>query len=613
MTRARAHCLAGAWLALTAWSAGGAAQSGPAVTETPGVIAGRVVDAHTGEPIAGARVNVNWVNPPRATRPALDPRVPPPGLRGTDAAGRFEYSGVGPGRFRLSVSAPGYLGSAIGKQAAWEGFTSGVEHELAPGERLTDLVIRMWPTGSISGTVRDERGEPIVKATVELLTRVDGRGQRTWRSGFSRAETDDRGMYRLGGRVLNVLNISGTLTLPGPAAGEYLVVVRPAAPSAAGASVFDGPIFAPGVRFASAAQTIVLGDAEHRTGVDVVVHTGAPAGRFSVAGRLVGVPRLRAPLRVHLVPDGSMGELAAIESFAADADATGRFVFGGIPAGEYRLQAWQFPELSPQAIRVASSGGLNIPDRTPGGNRRPLVPLPADDTWVADMPLTIDGRVDDLAVPMQPGARVRGRIAFEGDSRPPAGDELVAVPVALYPGDRDMGLIPVTRVDADGSFVSVGLPPEQYRLDVRLREFDLLAPVVWWPRTVTVDGRPVIFSGLIDVGVRDVEIAITYTDRRAVLAGTVRDRDGRPRPDARVILLSSDPRAQMTCQRILAPDRAGRFAVNAATEADCLVAAVLSPPEHWRNEEYLKALLPFAVPFRMEVGQTRTVNLTVGP
>jgi protocatechuate 3,4-dioxygenase beta subunit len=610
MTRARAGCLAGAWLVLTFWSAARAEQSGPAVPGAPGVIAGRVVDAHTGEPIAGARVNVNWVNPPRATRAAmLDPRIPPPGLRGTDAAGRFEYSGVGPGRFRLSVSAPGYLGSAIGKQAAWEGFTSSVEHELAPSERLTDLVIRMWPTGSISGTVRDERGEPVVKATVELLKRVEERGHRTWRRDFSRGETDDRGRYRLGGLVLN---ISGTLTLPGPAAGEYLVLVRPAAP-AVGASVFDGPVFAPGVRLAAAAQTIVLGDGEHRTGVDVVVQTGAPAGRFSVAGRLVAAPRLRAPLRVHLVPTGSMGELAAIESFTADADAAGRFVFGGIPAGEYRLQAWHFPELSAQAVRVTPGGGLHIPDRTAGGSRRPLAPLPAADTWVADMPLTIDGRVDNLAVPMRAGARVKGRISFDGDSRPPAADELVAVPVALFPAGRDMGLIPVTRLEADGRFVSVGLPPEQYRLDVGLREHDRLAPVVWWPQTVTVDGRPVIFSGLIDVGMQDVELQITYTDRRAVLAGTVRDRAGRPRPDARIILFTADPRAPTPCERILAPDRAGTFEINAATGADCRAAAVLSPPEDWRSDEYLKTLVPFAVPFRMEVGQTRTVHLSVGP
>jgi hypothetical protein len=109
-----------------------------------------------------------------------------------------------------------------------------------------------------------------------------------------------------------------------------------------------------------------------------------------------------------------------------------------------------------------------------------------------------------------------------------------------------------------------------------------------------------------------VPVASRAHDRRAVLAGTVRDRAGRPRPDARIILFTTDPRAPAPCERILAPDRAGTFEISAATRVDCLAAAVLSPPEDWRSDEdYLQSLVPFAVPFRMELAQTRTVTLTV--
>ena len=184
----------------------------------------------------------------------------------TDQMGRFDYGAVDAGRFRLGVRAPGYLSSSLAAQASWEGFASSTEHELAPGERLTDLVIRMWPSGSISGTVRDEHGEPIVRATVQLLKRVEVFGQSRWTAWLNRAETDDRGRYRLGERSLNVVGMS---TLPGPGAGDYLVVVR-SGPSRADVSTFDGPVFAPGVRFASAASMIALGDGEHRTGLDIV-------------------------------------------------------------------------------------------------------------------------------------------------------------------------------------------------------------------------------------------------------------------------------------------------------------------------------------------------------
>jgi hypothetical protein len=611
MTRARVVGLGFATLlAGSAWVHASAQSGQPAAA--PGVIAGRVIDAVTGEPIAGARVVVNWVNPSPALRAATrDPRVASPGLRTTDEAGRFEYTGVEPGLFRLGVSALGYLRSSLGAQAAWEGFASSVEHELTPGERLTDLVIRMWPGGSISGVVRDEQGEPVVKAAVELFRRAVVYGQAGWQRLPGRAETDDRGMYRLGSRSID--NMAGAPTLQGPGAGEYLIVVRPGRPGL-GVSIFDGPVFAPGVRLASAAQVIALGDAEHRAGVDVVVRTGSARGGFPVNGRLTGALRLRAPLRVHLVPSGSVGELATLESYIAQADTTGRFTFSDIPAGDYRLQAWQFPELAAQAVEVLTpGGGLRIPDRTLGGNRRPLAPLPVEPTWVADLPLTVERAIDDVSVPMRPGARITGRIHFDGDGRPPAGEELLAVPVVVYTLERDLGLVPVARVEADGSFVSVGLPPERYRLDVRFREFDGRAASTWWPSSRTIDGRPVLPGGLIDVGASDLEVAITYTDRRAELTGTLRDRTGRLRPAARVILFSRDSAAATACLRILAPDREAVFRTTTWPAAECLAAAVLNPPEGWRDPKYLESLAPFAVPFRVERGQTRTLNLIVGP
>jgi hypothetical protein len=77
-------------VAVAALSFHATAQSDQTAAPKTGVIAGRVVDAITGEPIAGARLNLNWVNPSPAVRAAIrDPRIPSPGLRMTDQMGRL--------------------------------------------------------------------------------------------------------------------------------------------------------------------------------------------------------------------------------------------------------------------------------------------------------------------------------------------------------------------------------------------------------------------------------------------------------------------------------------------------------------------------------------------
>jgi hypothetical protein len=219
--------------------------------------------------------------------------------------------------------------------------------------------------------------------------------------------------------------------------------------------------------------------------------------------------------------------------------------------------------------------------------------------------------VQDLEIAVQAAARITGRVLFDGDSPPPRIDELRLVPLEEH-SDLTIGTIRV-RVGADGRFTTPGLLPGPYLVfaETGLRRPERPIELLWWTSSIQVDGRE-DHSGNIHLGARDVDVAITLTDRRAVVTGTVRGRRGELRPDARVVVFGRDPSSMEGCLRIIAPNRFGVFEHTWAV-GDCLYAAVIGPPRAWRDPEYLRTLVPFAAPARVELGQARTLDLTVGP
>jgi hypothetical protein len=69
---------------------------------------------------------------------------------------------------------------------------------LAEGQWTSDVRVRLWRPGSISGVVRDEQGEALVGVPVRILAGVTAAGRLRWAAGVV-TQTDDRGMYRFAG------------------------------------------------------------------------------------------------------------------------------------------------------------------------------------------------------------------------------------------------------------------------------------------------------------------------------------------------------------------------------------------------------------------------------
>ena len=141
-------------------------------------IAGTVVNAITGAPLARAKVSL-------ANTRARAPKI----AVLTDAGGHFEFNAVPPGKYELQGSRRGYIASAYEQH---EQYSTAI---VTGPEFLTDkLVLRLMPMALITGHVLDESGELVRDAQVNLFLEDHGGGMSRVRH-VDRSSTDDRGYF----------------------------------------------------------------------------------------------------------------------------------------------------------------------------------------------------------------------------------------------------------------------------------------------------------------------------------------------------------------------------------------------------------------------------------
>jgi hypothetical protein len=237
-----------------------------------------------------------------------------------DADGAFEFASLPAGRYRLSVFHTTYAPSADFRSKA-----PPVLYEVQPGRPLNGVVQRLPRRPVLSGTVRDEAGEPIVNVEVTAL-RLAFSGDVAQPETTRR--TDDRGMYRL---VLSGL------------AGEYLVQVRgsSAVPLPPGQERLEAATSYPTLYFPVAlrqsdAARLAVGLNEERHGVDFNLSS---LRGVTVAGQLVAESSASRLIDVALLPaDGSLVRWDAPAGTVRVPPGV-RFSFPRVPPGRYLLWA----------------------------------------------------------------------------------------------------------------------------------------------------------------------------------------------------------------------------------------------------------------------------------
>lgn len=302
---------------------------GQAPAAPVGAISGIVVEQGARTPVSGAQVTamLERRGPPG---PDVFANRPPTVL--TDAAGRFSFSGLAPGRYRLTVSKAGYAMS----------FGPTTPPQVVDLTDRVDSVELALPRGGvIVGRVLDANGEPIADASVSPMRRI-ARGRLT-RPGAPPVDTERQPQLVMAGPSVQA-NELGEFRIHSLAAGEYYVramprMMAPAIMTGAGTSLV--PTFLPSTTDPTAAQAVLVVAGETSAVGDlrlvaaaaftvsgvVVDHAGKPA-----AGVMVRLTSRDAPFdgRPMMGPAGQT-RTAADGTFRLDAVTEGAYTLIAVP------------------------------------------------------------------------------------------------------------------------------------------------------------------------------------------------------------------------------------------------------------------------------------------
>lgn len=514
----------------------------------------------------------------------------------TNDDGTFSFDRLPAGRYTVRAAKDAYVAMNYG--ARRPGLTgAGIELRIGEAQRIT---VRL-PRGSvITGVVHDAEGQPLSGVEVmPLAYRFMGGERRLQPAGTSLnvSVTDDRGVYRIFGlpagdyilgtrlrqmpsqaevQVISAAEVRRALaevraptapSLPGIPSGP--VVARPIAEPRRTAML--APVYYPGVTDLAEARTITLGPAEERAGFDFTVRHVPTA---TISGFVSGDG---PPASVTLTRMDDQSPRDATRSTRADAQ--GAFTFRSIPPGRYVVMA-----------------------RNPS-------------QW-ASTELAVHGDdIGGVALSLQPGLTISGRVTFEGTMPAPltpAGTR-VPIPAALTGAGVSLAL-PTIEIEASGAFAIRNVVPGRYRIGSERGTRTPLGP--WWLKSIVVNGQDVLDRPL-DLKQSASDAVVTFSDRASELSGTVLDaQEQRPLSNGHVVVFGSDPASWFFNSRRVAaarPDERGRYIISNLPPGDYFIT-VSGDLEQWEwfDPEVLQPLARFAQRFTLQEYERKTFDLVVG-
>lgn len=659
-----------------ATSVGGPAGPSMAPVEQTGtgLIVGQVVDAGSGRPVPGAVVTIGGAaggagrgagptrvvlgmrggGPPAAPPPSSSPNRQVPRIL-TGAEGRFAFRSLPAGTFNIVAAKPGYSEGAYGRLRP-----EGPEQplELEDGQRLGNVTIRLFRQASISGTVTDDLGEPVVGADVRAYRRDLVAGRRVLSPVSNVAHTDDRGMYRLAGlqpgtyaiavpavessvpaglRLGSPISPDLVSTLTSPSYTNFSIsqggskvtpdgkfLLQDSGGTSAGAPLdIDGRLlvhptqYYPASRTASNATLITVASGEERTGLDLSLKLEPTA---SISGRLMGPDGPAVNFALHLVPSDT-GDLSADPDVATTiTDADGSFEFLAVPAGQYVIQTVRVPRPTllngvPMTVMMQGGGGMMAFSSVRSSGPRPAPSTPTEPTLWVSMPVSVSGdAVKGLNLALSSGFSITGRVEFQGSAPPPAAQMLQLTGVMAEPADGKLRARNLPgRIDPAGTFTIPGLLPGRYVV----RATNVPGPGGWRLRSATVGGVDVADVPLTidnhDVG----SVTLTFGDTTTDISGTVTSRQGGSDPAAAVVVFPADRQmwrdygTTSRRMRLVRTTRAGAFSARGLPPGDYNVIAISEEfAGEWQDTQFLELMSQAATHVTLGDGQQVKQDLT---
>lgn len=631
-----------------------------------GTIAGRVLDASTGTPIAGAIVTL-VVAQDASPAPFLLALSAGSAVerQATDAQGGFQFTRLPAARvYHALASKPGYIDGAYGRD---ERRPTPGRLVVPPGQTRSDAIVRLWKPPGISGTVLDEAGEPAIGVMVAAVRQGPHAGMPRFTVGPV-TRTDDRGAYRLAPLT------SGAYAVMVPAIRVALPAALPAIPSVPsqvpagshenavgftpeGRLILGGPMqppslspgqyafalddgtllvtgagsplplplradgrrqaypaaFHPAARYLTDATLIQLGPGEERRGIDVTLRP-VPVSR--ITGTLEGPAAAIANRRLSLLADPERNMPPDYEVAAAVSDVSGRFSFVDVPDGAYTIDVPGVRGSS--SIEQKDSGAmltaLRIPGALPGGFLG--LGARADGLWTQTAVVVAGTDRGDVVARLVPGLTISGRLVINTqDDRTALGIRATSLEVlaehaepmdANAPVGGVRSRTPLTAGTLDFSISP--LRPGDYMLRM-YGDSGTIKSLTWGGRDYT--GRPITID-------RDATgLVLTVTSQAPRVEGAVRDAQGAPARQTAVIYFPTDPtywrRYGRQPERLRSVAvRLGRFVVPDVPAGEYyLVAVEEGLGGYWTDPAFLEAASKVATRVSLQWGETKIQDLVV--
>ena len=493
-------------------------------------------------------------------------------LTGSDGAFRIEN--IMPGRYHLFAERTGLLDT--GKE---HGSTEGRILDLAAGQQLKRLHLRLQAAAVVHGRVTDEDGDPLPGAEVIVLRQTYVAGHKHWQqAGANR--TNDLGEYRVANLAAGNVYISVN---PPP---DYTSLIEN---GGAAASQTRNPKADPSAS-TTYPTTYYPGTADRSQATPIPLHPGdefpadftlTPSPSLSIRGSVINMPP-RASATIML----ESRDFSLIWN-GTEIHKDGSFVIRDVSPGSYTI--------------LASIEGTPVP-------------------MTARQSLEVGStNVEGVRLSPQPGTTIHGRVRVE--SKNVAGRfDLERVFLALQSADGEQDELAfagretfsnLAQVAPDGSFQWSDVPAGRYYVVV---VGNSAVNEGWFVKSVTSGGNNISDSGLTVSG-GTVAMDMVISANGGTVEGVAVDHKGEPLANAIIVAVPEARwRNRPDRYRKTVADQSGRFSLRGIHPGDYTVFAWESVDgEAYYNPDFVKASEGQGSALRISEGDRKSLELEAIP
>lgn len=483
-------------------------QAAFAPADTPFHISGTVVSSPTGEVLADTEVSIGRAGTVDTLKSML-----------TEQNGHFNFDGLPAGKYWLAAERRGFSRQSFEEH---QGYFTGIA--AGPHLQSENLVFRLRPDASISGSITDDQNDPVREAQVMLFHAAVENGTSTMQSSEP-SVTDDQGRYRFGHLVPGKYFIAVTARPWYAESQQQYVGIYPgrgplgpdnrAQGAEAGNSVLDVayPLtFYAGATDASSATPLNLKAGDHAA-ADVSL-TPVPAIHLRIHAPNINLDQEHRPQVSVLLTQRLFGAAPTAVAGQTIQNDNGDFEISGIAPGQFdvTLQSYGKDARSwTQTINASGDSEINMIGSTPAA--------------------VVSGKIklDDAAAPqIQAFIEFRGQTLAESfGAQVSASGDFTATQMPVKPGNYEVSVLNVPGAVVD-SITSTG------------------AKVAG--RIIEIDGK------------KPVELTVRLARRLGAVKGTAL-RNGTPLGGVMIVLVPREAEKNKSLFRRDQSDSDGTFAL----------------------------------------------------